>query len=260
MDIILRIVFFLYLFCASAFAQEAALPNDLPMPEQPATEAGENKPDYVVVLHGLGRTSYSMNAITNALDEAGYKTDNRNYHSTRDTLPSIIEDVYKDIHLHLEDPHVTVHFVCHSLGCLVTRGIITRHRPAKLGRVVMFGPPNQGSEYAEFLKENSLSNWIFGPNLPQLGTRNRRMLTKLIGTSADYDLGIIAGNHWIDPFGAAIIPGENDGKVSVERTMLEGMKDHIVLPENHTMLITDEDAIAQMLVFLKTGQFNHEPY
>ncbi|MCH2547951.1 MAG: hypothetical protein MK052_10135 [Alphaproteobacteria bacterium] len=213
--------------------------------------------DYVVILHGIGRTSVSMAKVARTFSHAGYKDDNIGYNSTRDTLHIIIDEVYKRIRRYSDDANQRVHFVCYSLGCLVTRGIIEQHRPANLGRVVMMGPPNQGSELADYLKHHTISNWLLGPNLPQLGTGNREMLERLIGNRANYELGIIAGQDAIDPIGAYILPDADDGRVPVERTKLAGMKEHLVVNANHTTLIMNSDVIAQALHFIEHGRFNH---
>lgn len=215
-------------------------------------------PDKVILLHGIGRTALSMSEIGRRFSEEGYEIDNIRYRSTKDTLAKIIGDVHKRIRHYTEKNGPRVHFVCYSLGCLVTRGIIQQHRPRNLGRVVMLGPPNQGSEMADFLKDHALSNWIFGPNLPQLGTANRKTLEKLIGARADYELGIIAGNDWIDPVGASIIPGDNDGRVSVKRTRLPGMKEHLVMGVSHTGMLMNDRVIEEAVAFIKTGSFLHE--
>ena len=216
---------------------------------------GQKKPDYAIVLHGLGRSAYSMGDIAKALKKQGYEVHNLDYPSTRDDLPKLIHDMEARLRPYLEDEERTVNFVCYSLGCLLTRGIIHQNRPEKLGRVVMLGPPNHGSEMADFLKDSGVSNWVLGPVLSQLGVSNRKRLEKEIGASVDYPVGIIAGNEWIDPVGASIIPGDNDGRVSVENTMLEGMTDHIVLAVSHTFLITNKKAIEQTVEFLKEGKF-----
>jgi hypothetical protein len=55
-----------------------------------------------------------------------------------------------------------------------------------------------------------------------------------------------------------MIPGGNDGKVSVERTKLAGMTDHIVLRATHPYLMKNKTAIKQTLHFLQTGSFEHK--
>lgn len=214
--------------------------------------------EHVVILHGIGRSSASMNAVAQALHKAGYAQTNIGYKSTREPLDTIIDDVHGRIRHFSDKEDERVHFVCYSLGCLVTRGIIHQHRPKNLGRVVMMGPPNQGSVMADYLKDHAVPNWVFGPNLAQLGTAKREALETLIGDHADYELGIIAGSQSLDPIGAAIIPSDDDGRVAVEHTVLAGMKEHLITDANHTTLITNRAVIAQAVHFIQNGQFNHD--
>lgn len=237
---------------------EPEIPTDSPAEPIEAETPYAGKNERVVILHGIARTSSSMREVARAFRSAGYDDVNIGYNSTRDVLAKIVADTYRRIRHFSDDEDEVTHFVCYSLGCLVTRGLITQHRPKNLGRVVMLGPPNQGSEMADYLKNHSISSWIFGPNLPQLGTDNRQMLEKLIGTSADYELGIIAGRDSIDPIASAVLPDPNDGRVPVSRTKLDGMKEHIVMDANHTTLIMNDAVIAQALAFIQTGHFTYD--
>jgi hypothetical protein len=71
----------------------------------------------------------------------------------------------------------------------------------------------------------------------------------------NYPVGVIAGNRSINWINSLLIPGEDDGKVSLERTKLAGMADHLVLPATHPFIARDEAAIRQTIWFLRTGRF-----
>lgn len=101
------------------------------------------------------------------------------------------------------------------------RQYLSRHRIDTLGRVVMLGPPNR------------------------LG-------------AADFELGIIAGDRSINLMLSTMIPGADDGKVSVERAKLDGMTDFMVMSVSHPFLMTDDDVIQQAIFFLNSGGFKHD--
>ncbi len=117
----------------------------------------------------------------------------------------------------------------------------------------MLAPPNQGSEAADFFKNDPLFNMIFGQAGQTLGTKQNGIAAQL--PAADFDVGIIAGDRSVDPVSSAIIPGVDDGKVSIERSKLKGMKDHIILHVSHLFIIRDDEAVQQAVYYLKEGKF-----
>ena len=52
-----------------------------------------------------------------------------------------------------------------------------------------------------------------------------------------------------------MIPGPDDGKVSVENTKLEGMTDHVVVHRTHPMIMKRSEVIELTLRFLEAGSF-----
>ena len=66
-----------------------------------------------------------------------------------------------------------IHFVGHSMGGLLTRVYLARYRPARLGRVVMLGTPNGGSELADLLKGLAIYRAFYGPAGLQTVDRHR---------------------------------------------------------------------------------------
>ncbi len=239
---------------AAAAAPPAPLPHARdPLPYPPASG------QCVVLLHGLGRTHRSMARIETALRGAGYATANIDYPSQGQAIELSARAAIPEGVRHCRETGAhTIHFVTHSMGGLLLRYYLSSHPVEGLGRVVMLGPPNQGSEVADALAGTPLYDRINGPAGAQLVTGPDGIAARL--GPADFPLGIIAGNEQtaIDSVLATRIPGENDGKVAVERARLEGMDDFLVLPVNHTFMVMDEVVIAQVLHFLRHGRFLHE--
>jgi hypothetical protein len=209
----------------------------------------------VVLLHGLGRTGLSMRALTSACRNAGYATFAPTY-GFRTAVPAIVADLQPRIRAFAETIHGPLHFITHSLGGLVVRALINADRPERLGRVVMLAPPHAGSELVDTLERLGLDRVVLGPASRYLRTTRPDTAEARLG-AVDFDLGIIAGDRPLDPIlPRLLIPGANDGKVSVAATRIAGMRDHIVLPVQHTMMVADRRVIAQTLAYLATGAFS----
>jgi pimeloyl-ACP methyl ester carboxylesterase len=209
----------------------------------------------VVLLHGLGRTGISMRAIAAALRKAGYPTLSP-WYGLRRSMPEIVAFLQPRIAEFAAAHPGPLHIVTHSLGGLVSRAFITAHRPANLGRVVMLAPPNGGSELADFVTAIGLDSLILGRVGGHLRTARPEDHEAELG-SVDFDCGIIAGDRPLDPIIAPLLlPAPNDGKVTVAATMIAGMRDHIVLPVQHTFMVQDAAVIAQIKAYLATGAFS----
>ena len=148
-----------------------------------------------------------------------------------------------------------VHFVGYSMGGLIARGVIDMRRPSGLGRIVQLGTPNGGSEVASFLQPLLPYQLVFGPAGQELTIENSATINETLG-QVGYPLGIIAGTRTADPISSMLIPGEDDGKVSVEATKLPGMHDHISLPVTHLHFPKYQIVHYQTAYFLRHGMFD----
>jgi pimeloyl-ACP methyl ester carboxylesterase len=210
--------------------------------------------DGVVLLHGISRTARSFRKMQTALEGSGFATLNQDYASRRKALEALAEDIHPAIQRFADGIDGSVHFVGHSMGGLLARVYIARYQPKRLGRVVMLGTPNSGSEIADRLKDFGVYRAFFGPAGQQLGTQRDAAIEALFAP-VDYPVGIIAGDRSIYPITSAFLPKPHDGRVSVENTRLDGMADHIVIRTSHPWLVRHSVAIAQTIAFLKAGKF-----
>ena len=209
----------------------------------------------VVLLHGLARSSTSMDTMEQALQGEGYLTANIDYPS-RDFEIAELADIAVEKGLaacRAVDSIEKIHFVTHSLGGILVRQYLDSGSIDRLGRVVMLGPPNQGSVAVDDLDGVPGFDWINGPAGRQLG-KGKNSVPLALGP-ADFELGIIAGNRTIDPVTSAVLDNPDDGRVSVADTRLEGMDDFIVVEHSHAFMMRMRRPIELTILFLKTGRF-----
>ena len=210
----------------------------------------------VVLLHGLARTSTSMNKMERALEEAGYATANIDYPSRDYTVEDLAEIAVTDglQQCRAYDDIARIHFVTHSLGGILVRQYLSMYDITELGRVVMLGPPNQGSAAVDKLDGVPGFDWLNGPAGRQLGKGEDSVPLKL--GPADFELGVIAASRTIDPITSAVLENPDDGRVSVEDTKLEGMADFVVVKHSHAFMMRMRKPIELTIRFLETGSFD----
>jgi len=202
-------------------------------------------------MHGLARSSSSMERMEQSLRDSGFHTVNHGYPSTDyaiDELANGIGDALSQC-----PKNATIHFVTHSMGGILVRQYLSDKHIENMGRVVMLGPPNKGSQVVDKLHDVPGYELINGPAGMQLGTGQLSVPNSL--GPANFELGIIAGTRSINLILSTMLPNPDDGKVSVENTKLDGMSDHISLPVTHPFMMKNKEVIDQVIWFLKHGTF-----
>jgi pimeloyl-ACP methyl ester carboxylesterase len=212
----------------------------------------------VVLLHGLGRSEMAMLQLESALTAAGFDVYSFGYPSN-DQAPEVLVDMVSEkIDACCSKRRETVHFVGHSLGGLLIRAYLGRQRPPRLGRVVLLGVPNKGSELADAQQYVSLSEALLhlaGPAAKALRTGPEGFAASL--PAPDYPVGVIAGTR-DNPVSNEWLPVPNDGMVSVASARLEVMTDFMTFGVTHWGLRTEPAVAAQVVEFLRRGEFAHD--
>lgn len=210
--------------------------------------------EFAVLLHGLARSNRAMGQMEKALNKSGFTVINVDYPSTSmEIKPLSIKTLEPVITKINEANPVKIHFVTHSMGGILVRAFLSQRKVENLGRIVMLSPPNKGSEIVDTFGNLALFQWIYGPSGVQLGTKNREFFESL--ATQDLCLGVITGDKSWNPILSTIIPGPDDGKVSIESAKLDGMEDFLIIHENHTIITKNHEAIKETINFLKKGKF-----
>jgi hypothetical protein len=198
-----------------------------------------------------------MRPLQRALEASDYLVLNCGYRSRTADIATLARDVADRISQW--QPEGKLDFVTHSLGGILVRaalayGYLPRQR---IRRVVMLGPPNAGSEVVDVIRSIPIVARIYatltGPAGAQLGTAASGLPAQL--PPVDFELGVIAGNRSFNPIFSAMLGSENDGKVRVDRARVEGMRELLVVPHWHPLLVAAPSVLRQVVQFLETGAF-----
>ncbi len=217
----------------------------------------------VVLLHGLLRTWQSMGPMADHLRDRGFEVVLFRYASSRETVADHAQDLHKVIEGF--GPAVTeINFAGHSLGNIVVRHYSgdrlrsTGQLDPRIKRMVMLGPPNQGSRMARLLKNSVAFKLVAGASGAQLAS-DWSELEKQLATPP-FEFGIIAGGHGGDSteFSNFLLPGRDDFTVSEQETMLAGARDFMVEPLVHSTMMHQPNVLKATTTFFDKGHFVSE--
>ena len=107
------------------------------------------------------------------LQARGYRVCNVDYETRVDVLDRAIDAVERELAERVPSDS-RVHFVTHSLGGIVLRGLLARRTLPHAGRALMLAPPNSGSEIADHFRGIRIVNRVRGPLAVQLA-RDRKI-------------------------------------------------------------------------------------
>ncbi len=207
----------------------------------------------VLLVHGMGRSKSSFAKLEQAIGAAGYEVASVAYPSTRKTIREHSGQLAELLASY--EGVRSVSFVTHSLGGIVVRDLLSQpgwQKRVKPERLVMLAPPNRGS-----LAAGTLKDWF--PYQALTGKAGQQLTPEEVAKvpSPTIEFGIIAGGsdggkgEGYNP----LLPGDDDGVVSVDEAKLDGAKDFLVLKALHSFIMDADDTREAVLRFLSRGRF-----
>ena len=219
--------------------------------------AGNLEPDVghaVIYLHGIGRSSRSMRPILEAMPTVGFVHIPFEYPSTR--VPIAQSAGYLNSVIESLTGVSKISFVAHSMGGLVVRQYLKEHADPRIYRMVMLGTPNSGAELADMLKRNVIFRTVYGPGGQELVTDPNGTISGLPTPAMEF--GVIAGGKGDERGFNPLLPGDDDGTVTVASARLAGATDFLRVAKLHTFLLSDKTAIEAVKCFIEHGRFSLE--
>ena len=208
----------------------------------------------VMLIHGIIRSSKSFSRMTERFEASGYTVIGFDYPSTRVGIQDSAQ--YLDSVIRSLDGIEQINIVVHSMGGLLVRAWLRKHNDPRIRRMVMLGVPNNGAQMADMFRRNPLFKTIFGPAGQQLITDPEGLINGL--PTPKFDFGILAGSRGNIRGHNPLIPGDDDGTVSVANTRLPGAADFITVRAMHSFIMYNEEVIDLTHRFITEGHFRDD--
>jgi len=209
----------------------------------------------VILLHGLGEGRDSMRPLAEhletALDAAVISFGYASVTSKLDDHGAALAEVVAGL-----PATAPVSFVGHSLGTIVVRrwlAMADESQLARVHRVVMLGPPNQGSRLARMAAGLGLLAEHVEGSARELVFDWAKVAPQLAVPACDF--GIVAGGKGDDTGYSTLLAGDDDAVVCVDETRLPGARDFLLLPVHHAAMMRHPAVQRATAAFLETGRF-----
>ena len=203
----------------------------------------------VIALHGILRSSKSWSEMQRVLEPDGYTFVSFDYPSTQQPINDFADQLQSLI-VSLEGIE-QIYLIGHSMGGLIVRKWCQHYSDPRVTRLVMIGTPNSGAEIATMFQKNLLFRWIFGPSGQQLVDDPDEFIGTLPKPTMEF--AVIAGAKGDADGYNPLIPGDDDGVVSLQSARLGGAVDSISFPALHSFQPWNPEVMEATRLYLKTG-------
>lgn len=199
----------------------------------------------VILIHGLGCRTESLNCLIPMLQKEGFQTVQFGY----STLFEPLEQCAEKLNSVIQEYDGEIYTVTHSMGGILLRQYQKNYK-REISATAMLAPPNNGAKIVDFLAKAQL-DWLLGVNGKRLNTSATGLPKSLPSLKAPFIT--IAGTKK-SPVGHFPILGfsdlDNDGFVSAETTHLEGELEHYNFKAHHLSIMKNKDVQKTIINFL----------
>lgn len=210
--------------------------------------------EVIFLVHGYNKSNSDMKFLKKNLEEMGYKI-------SSNTLPILFSSLEKctqilkkrvDEELNLNKEYKKIHFIGHSMGGIIIRKFLENNRVNNLGRCILIATPNKGMKLADFAEKKV--RWFGRIFKPIYDAVSYRMKINRPVNIPEPEIGVIAGNKNNLILGR-LLSENSDGRVEVEETKFEGMKEFMVLNYGHKEIHHKSETVIFADNFLQNGKF-----
>ena len=192
----------------------------------------------VVLIHGWISHRVLMKPMESRFRRAGYDTCNWGYRSLMRSIAEHAEDFAKLLHeVDAAQSSAPFHIVAHSMGSIITRGVLQHHEFANLGRIVLLCPPNRGSHMARRASQV---------------IRNRCRTLFEISDATDSYVNQLPQDTRAQ---IGIVIANGDRVIHEPATRLTGALDYVTVPGMHNSVLFQKEVGELCVQFLRTGRF-----
>ncbi len=203
----------------------------------------------VLLIHGLGRSSFSMHRLQEALEKNGYNCQSLTYPRFGFSFEEAVNILQQQIILNHDEP---IHFIGHSLGGLLSLQIRDQLPPAYQGLCITIGSPFKGSFYLD--QDSWIYNFIIHPFYGEIASnllsiddilfkiQNRKNVHCLCGTDCEYPI-VSSCYNLTEP---------HDCFVATDSALGFECEQKISYPLNHNALIKSHDVFATCIAILNS--------
>lgn len=220
-----------------------------PMVDAPVQVAAAEE-GTVVLLHGLRGSAWNMKLYANIFAQDSMRVVNWGYPSREKNIVEHAHDLVQQLkRLAAQRPGENIHFVAHSMGALVLRAAVNHPEcpsEARLSRVVLLAPPNNGAAWGRYLGKFKLVNKLT-KDKAEAELMREQNFDHLGFFPLPMQVLVIAGTWNFNP----IIEGENDGVVAVSETFLSTPHCHATLNTGHKTILMNKESLELTKKFIQ---------